>query len=323
LFNGGSVQYAAKYTAYPVRCLSKEEVKRAPSVGNVSVPPAATNATSTEASAFVTLDGGAPVTARGFVWNTTGNPTLADQVLNAGSGLGDFNGVLTGLSEGLTYYIRAFATNTEGTNYSAIAYSFRVCIPLTVAHKAGVKGSAVDKTVTYQTASANFSGAMKCWITQNLGADQQATAVNDATEASAGWNWQFNRLQGFKHDGVTRTPTTGWQADVYENSDWLPANDPCTQLLGTGWRIPTATEWRKAIAAPQSWTGPADIYNSVLKMHAAGHYTNATLNGRGSSHGYWTSSQNPNISWGWYLFNGSSVAYAGKVSAYSIRCLKD
>jgi hypothetical protein len=31
---------------------------------------------------------------------------------------------------------------------------------------------------------------------QNLGADHQATSVDDATEAFAGGYWQFNRIQG-------------------------------------------------------------------------------------------------------------------------------
>lgn len=323
VLNGSSVQYAAKFTAYPVRCLSKESIKRAPSVSNVTAPPVAGNGNNIDLAAFVAFDGGAAVTARGFVWNTTGNPTLTDQLLNTGAGAGDFSGTLSGLSDGPVYYIRAFASNVMGTNYSPVTYSFRICAPLTVTHQAGVKGAPVDKTVTYQTISSNISGAMKCWITQNLGADRQAAAVNDATEPSAGWYWQFNRLQGYKHDGATRTPVAGWLSDIYENSDWVSANDPCTQMLGSGWRIPTATEWRKALGAPQNWNSPTTIYNSILKMHAAGHFTSFGLNGRGTSHGYWTGSQNPTISWGWYLFNGASVEYAAKMSAYSIRCLKD
>ena len=54
----------------------------------------------------------------------------------------------------------------------------------------------VDKTVTYGTVTNIPGETSKCWITSNLGADHQATAVNDATEASAGWYWQFNRHTG-------------------------------------------------------------------------------------------------------------------------------
>ena len=79
---------------------------------------------------------------------------------------------------------------------------------LTINHVEGVVAP-VTKTTTYGTVT-NIPGELtKCWITSNLGSDQQATAVNDATEASAGWYWQFNRKQGYKHDGSTRTPNTG------------------------------------------------------------------------------------------------------------------
>ena len=43
----------------------------------------------------------------------------------------------------------------------------------------------VTKTVIYGTVNNIPGEPTKCWITSNLGADHQATAVNDATEASA------------------------------------------------------------------------------------------------------------------------------------------
>ena len=65
----------------------------------------------------VSNDGGAPVTARGVCWSTTQNPTLANNSLIIGSGLGGFNDTITGLSGNTTYYVRAFATNSSGTAY--------------------------------------------------------------------------------------------------------------------------------------------------------------------------------------------------------------
>ena len=65
----------------------------------------------------VSNDGGAPVTTRGVCWSTTQNPTLANNSLIIGSGLGAFNDTITGLSGNTTYYLRAFATNSSGTAY--------------------------------------------------------------------------------------------------------------------------------------------------------------------------------------------------------------
>jgi len=67
----------------------------------------------------VTNSGNGTVTARGVCWNITGNPTLDNCLNNTenGIGLGVFNSSLTGLTEGTTYYVSAYATNEIGTSY--------------------------------------------------------------------------------------------------------------------------------------------------------------------------------------------------------------
>ncbi len=67
----------------------------------------------------VTADGGATVTARGVVFATSASPTLADASVVIGSGTGAFNSTLSGLDPATTYYVRAYATNVEGTSYGA------------------------------------------------------------------------------------------------------------------------------------------------------------------------------------------------------------
>ncbi len=149
---------------------------------------------------------------------------------------------------------------TQATN----ACSFS-CGSLTINHVEG-NVAPVSKTVTYGTIYNIPGEPSKCWITSNLGADHQATAVNDVTEASAGWYWQFNRKQGYKQDGSTVTPSRN-TTSIDENSDWLVTNDPCTTELGTGWRIPTRTEWENVDASGSwnNWNGP---WSSGLKLHA-------------------------------------------------------
>ena len=66
------------------------------------------------------VDLGIPgATQHGFCWNTLGLPTVDDAKSEAGvpAGTGPFTGALTELSAGLTYYVRAYATNTAGTAY--------------------------------------------------------------------------------------------------------------------------------------------------------------------------------------------------------------
>lgn len=66
----------------------------------------------------ITDEGGTPVTARGICWGTNHNPTtaLSTKTVN-GTGTGTFSDNLTGLTTGVTYYVRAYATNTMGTSY--------------------------------------------------------------------------------------------------------------------------------------------------------------------------------------------------------------
>ncbi len=71
----------------------------------------------------VTSDGGTDVTARGVVWSRTSNaPTIDDNDGKTadGTGTGIFSSNLTGLSPGADYYVRAYATNSEGTSYGNV-----------------------------------------------------------------------------------------------------------------------------------------------------------------------------------------------------------
>jgi len=196
---------------------------------------------------------------------------------------------------------------------------------LSVNHTAGTVAP-VSKTVNYGTVTTNLSGSNKCWITQNLGSDQQAISASDATEPSAGWYWQFNRLQGYKHDGAVRTPSTTWITSISENSDWVAANDPCTSELGSSWRIPTQTEWTN-VNADGAWANLNNAYASVLKLHAAGYvdYNAGGLSSRGSYGFYWGSTQ-IDLTSGRLLYLGSSfssIINNPKAYGYSLRCIKD
>jgi hypothetical protein len=62
-------------------------------------------------------DGGSTVTARGVCWNKIGSPTVADNKTVDGSGIGIFSSSITGLTATTKYYVRAYATNSDGTNY--------------------------------------------------------------------------------------------------------------------------------------------------------------------------------------------------------------
>jgi hypothetical protein len=71
------------------------------------------------AGGTITDSGGASVTARGVVWSTTANPTTTDSKTIDGTGSGTYSSSLTGLTRVTSYHLRAYATNSVGTGYSA------------------------------------------------------------------------------------------------------------------------------------------------------------------------------------------------------------
>jgi hypothetical protein len=201
---------------------------------------------------------------------------------------------------------------------------FSCGLSITISHVTGLVAP-VDKTTTYGTVTDIPGASTKCWITSNLGSDHQATAVDDATEESAGWYWQFNKKQGFKHNGSTVTPAWVYTS-ISENSNWTADNDPCTIELGSGWRIPTFSEWSSVKTAGSwlnDWTEP---WNSALKLHAAGYLnTSGTLLDRGSTGLYVSATQYNNTTCDVIQFNSSFVTtgFLAKANGYSVRCLKD
>ena len=292
-----------------------------------------TNITETTAISWGTVisDGGSPVTVRGACWSTSSNPTTADNHTTDGSGTGTFVSNMTGLTPGTIYYLRAYATNNIGTSYgnkltfTTLPPAFTCGDSITIDHVAG-SIAPMNKTVTYGTVKNIPGETSKCWITSNLGADHQATGKDDATEASAGWYWQFNRMQGYKHDGTTRTPNSTWINSIDENLDWQAANDPCLLELGDGWRIPTATEWTNVDESGGwiDWNGP---WNSDLKLHAAGHLSNTdgSLNLRGSGGSYWSSTQYSTADSRQlgFMIGYCYVGGNSKTFGFSLRCLKE
>ncbi len=314
-----------KIGGYPVRCIRNWLSECLPTV--TTATPINITLTSATSGGNVISDGDALVTARGVCWDTLSNPTIADSHTSDGIGTGTFTSSITGLTGGTMYYLRAYATNLVGTAYgNELNFIARPCgDSLMIIHDTIGNVAPVNKTVTYGTATNVPGETTKCWITQNLGADHQATAVNDATEASAGWHWQFNLQQGYKHDGTTRTPNTTWITGINENSDWLAANDPCALLLGSTWRMPTYTEWYN-VDNTGGWTNWNHAWASALKLHAAGWITNTgNISQRGAAGYYWSTLQS-DVTHGYDLsiFSTNSAMYSHvKEDGFSLRCIRD
>ncbi len=82
----------------------------------------ATNITASSASVLgnITELGESNITAHGHCWNNTAAPNINDNKTDYGTAneTGEFTSPITNLQANTTYYIRTFATNSEGTIYS-------------------------------------------------------------------------------------------------------------------------------------------------------------------------------------------------------------
>jgi uncharacterized protein (TIGR02145 family) len=188
---------------------------------------------------------------------------------------------------------------------------------------------------TYTTTiDSGWGGGTKCWTTMNLGATRAPNNATDNDPDAAGWFWQFNRAQAYAHNGILRTPNTPWINPINENTDWTPANDPCTQLLGAPWRLPTQAEWNGYVNAPTTAGGAGGTtgnlttgYNGGLDIHAGGGLSGGAGDQvqLGTQGLFWSSQQNSNNTAGSFRFSaaGNFPVNATKNFGYSARCVRD
>ena len=168
----------AKTTGLSVRCVLDCATGNSykPTVSAVTFTD--TVGTAISMSASVSSDGGATVTERGVCWGTASQPTIgSNHTADTGTGIGDFTVTAT-LTPGSTYYVRAYATNSEGTAYGAEMTFVMPNLP-TVTTTAATDITAYTATtggeVTADGGSAVTARGV-CWSTSN-----NPTVDNDTT----------------------------------------------------------------------------------------------------------------------------------------------
>ena len=186
-----------------------------------------TNVTSTGATSGgnVTDDGGAAVTARGVCWSTSPDPTINDNKTTDGNGTGAFTSQLTNLTHSTTYYMRAYATNSEGTSYGEQKY-------FTTLSDGMING--------HQYVDLGLSSGLK-WATCNVGADNPEEYGNYYA-----WGETETKAEYTQDNSVT----FGQQLnDISGNAQY----DAAAANWGGSWRMPTRDEIRELIYNC-SWT---------------------------------------------------------------------
>lgn len=101
----------------------------------------------------ISSDNGFKVTTRGVCWSLKSNPTIKDSLTSDSTGTGAFTSLIKNLIPDTTYYVRAYATNKNGTAYG-LQETFRtLSIKLPVIATTAVS----DITATTATSGGNIT----------------------------------------------------------------------------------------------------------------------------------------------------------------------
>lgn len=98
-------------------------------ITNITAATGNTSSISATGGGEIAVVHNAPISERGFVWDTDTLPTTAKNKAAAGSGTGHFNGSISGLTFGKNYHVRAYVIS-GGTTYYGNDVKFLAAVPL-------------------------------------------------------------------------------------------------------------------------------------------------------------------------------------------------
>jgi uncharacterized protein (TIGR02145 family) len=193
-------------------------------------------ATSATSGGNIIDDGGFAITARGVCWSNSTNPIITDAHTIDGNGTGSFTSSLTGLTEFITYYVRAYATNEHVTAYgNEISFIARNTISDYDGNIYGIV------TIGNQT-----------WMAENIKTTHYANGTEiTLVENSTSWDalGTTDKAMCYYDNSTTNKDTYGalytWAAAMNgaASSDANPSG--VQGACPDGWHLPSDAEWKE------------------------------------------------------------------------------
>lgn len=195
-------------------------------------------ATTATSGGNISDDGSFNITYRGVCWSKTTNPTISDNYTLDGTGVGSYTSYITDLEINTTYYLRAYATNVNGTVYgNEVSFS--------------TIGTIIDYDGNeYKIVKINN----QLWMAENL----KTTHYADGTEINlveSNTNWEAltendiaycyydNSSSNGESYGALYTWTAAMNAASSSNTNPSSIQGACPE----GWHLPSDAEWIELI----------------------------------------------------------------------------
>jgi uncharacterized protein (TIGR02145 family) len=170
----------------------------------------------------ITSDGNDPITAKGICWATTNGPTTDNDKTSDGTGSANFVSNLTGLQPGVTYYVRAYATNSVGTGYGdELSFATILSSPTDVAATPGNAQATV--TFTAPSGGSAITGYTVTSIPGNITATGTASPIT-VTGLTNGTAYTFT---------VIATSANGNSSPSAPSNSVTPSAVPDAPTIGT------------------------------------------------------------------------------------------
>jgi uncharacterized protein (TIGR02145 family) len=272
----------------------------------------------------ISSDGGSAITARGIVWNKTGSPSPfvgTDSIrTDASMTIGLYTLNLGNLNSGITYYVRAYATNAIGTAYG---------------NELSFTTQPVLDTIGNQYTTITING--KEWFKENLKTTKYANGDSIENVPVAG-DW------GLRTSGAWANYANDGANDAIYGKlyNWYAISD-IKGLCPKGWHVATDTDWTSLTAnygmdaaagnelkATTLWATPNSNTNSsgfgALPGGGRGGLNFGEINNKGF---WWTSTTDPADTDKAYVrgmqFNTDTVLRYTEDNKYgfSVRCVKN
>ena len=158
----------------------------------------------------------AEITERGFYWGTNVEPSEADNKVVLENEVGYKASALMNLTPNTTYYVKAYATNSEGTSYSEV-----------------VSFTTLENPVEYEYVDLGLPSGLK-WATHNIGA---------TTPEEYGNYYAWGEV--LPKDEYTENNSLTYKKEMSDISG--TGYDAATVNWGGDWRMPTSTEMQELI----------------------------------------------------------------------------